>query len=158
MRQSGVFCHSIIFDQPKPPQPKQTEAPAPVLAPAPLPVPAAAPIETTPGQYYVLENEYQQLVFTTQGGCLAEINLPFSRAKDTRSIVNEIEADRLIARESPANAHFPLFPARFYAVSGLQEGSFGGYYPLMRRSILGQNGAMIQVGRPRVFCFEYRWR
>ena len=151
----AFFGIQFFFDQPKPPQPKQVEAPLPVAAAPPLSMPSqTAPIETTPGQYYVLENEYQQLVFSTRGGCLAEINLPFSNPNDKRSIVNEIEPDRLIARESPANARFPLFPAHFYSSSGLQEGASGGYYPLMRRSILGQNGAMINAADPAYFALN----
>src|ERR1700720_3477305 len=51
---------------------KATQA-APLHAP---PVRSSLSEESTEGaQYYVLENQYQQLVFSSHGGALAEINL-----------------------------------------------------------------------------------
>ncbi len=93
--------------------------------------------------FYVIENEYQQLVFTTQGGSLAEINLPLQTSKDSKSIVKEINADRQILAQSPQNAHFPVYP--YHAMVGgnevnQNEGSLGGYYPLLRRPIFNADG------------------
>jgi YidC/Oxa1 family membrane protein insertase len=94
-------------------------------------------------EFYVLENEYQQLVFSTLGGSLAEINLPFKSPQDPKSIVREIDIDRQILKQSPQNGRFPLYP--FYKISEhgktLQpEGSLGGYYPLLRRPLLDADG------------------
>jgi len=89
-------------------------------------------------QYFVLENDYQQFVFTNIGGALAEINLPFHTAKNPYSVINEVDADRDIAKDSPAN---DFFPANAYTTAGGEnhpEGKVGGYYPLIRRSIDGQ--------------------
>lgn len=87
-------------------------------------------------KFYVLENEYQQLVFSTVGGALAEINLPFASEHNKKSVVKEIRFDRDIAKDSPANAQFP---ARPYYTPKQKEvhatGKVGGYYPLLRRGI-----------------------
>lgn len=88
-------------------------------------------------RFYVLENGYQQLVFSNVGGSLTEINLPFSGKKDSVSVVNEIAFDSQIVKESPENAHFPLFPY-FLPDQKEKTGKLGGYYPLLRRTILSE--------------------
>lgn len=91
-------------------------------------------------QYYVLENETVQLVFTNVGGSLAEINLPLRSEKDQKSVVNPIGFDRQIVEDSPANAHFPAHPYYTPGDSQLhQSGQIGGYYPLIRRGIVLKN-------------------
>nr|MCH9703772.1 membrane protein insertase YidC [Chlamydiota bacterium] len=88
-------------------------------------------------QFFVLENPYQQIVFTNIGGAVAEINLPFHSEENPYSVVNSIEADREIGEDSPENDHFPQ---ESYLTPGGQshpEGHVGGYYPLLRRSIVG---------------------
>ena len=57
--------------------------------------------------FFVLENGYQQLVFSNYGGALAEINLPFESKTDQESVVKEIEFDRQMVEKHPYNAHFP---------------------------------------------------
>jgi len=103
------------------------------------------PIALTPAStnedFYVLETPYQQLVFSTRGGSLAEINLPLKLSSESKSIVREIDIDRQILEQSPQNARFPLHPYRSATKPGLQtEGTLGGYYPLLRRSILNADG------------------
>jgi YidC/Oxa1 family membrane protein insertase len=90
--------------------------------------------------FYVLENSYQQLVFSTRGGSLAEINLPMNSDKDSKSLIKEIDIDRIITSTSPQNAHFPLHS--FYTPDQVLhgEGSLGGYYPLLRRPIVDASG------------------
>ncbi|MBM3184010.1 MAG: membrane protein insertase YidC [Chlamydiae bacterium] len=98
------------------------------------------PPAPTNEEFYVIETPYQQLVFTNRGGSLAEINLPFQTGKDSKSIVKEIDIDRQILAQSPQNARFPLYPYRIATQSDIQtQGSLGGYYPLLRRSILNQD-------------------
>ena len=87
--------------------------------------------------FYVLENEYQQLVFSNLGGSLAEINLPFQKISP-KSLVQEIDFDRKILKQSPQNARFPLH-AYQTPDGSRKEGSLGGYYPLLRRGLNGQN-------------------
>ncbi len=105
--------------------------------------PQIAPPEiNTDEEFYVLENEYQQLVFSTKGGALAEINLPQKTKENPHNIIKEIDFDREIIKGSPENAYFPLRP--YYRISEngqtelSQDRMFGGYYPLLRRPIVSQ--------------------
>jgi YidC/Oxa1 family membrane protein insertase len=108
-------------------------------------------------EFYVLENEYQQLVFSTRGGALAEINLPQRSAENKKSIVKEIDIDRQIIKHSPRNAFFPLRP--YYTTSGQgqtlhNEGAFGSYYPLLRRPIFDANGLQKTSFPPANYAFN----
>lgn len=87
--------------------------------------------------FYVLENDYQQLVFSSAGGSLAEINLPLKNSQHPKSYVKEIDFDRTIVASSPANARFPLHAYQAPG-GGEKEGVVGGYYPLLRRGINGK--------------------
>ena len=84
-------------------------------------------------KYYVLENEFMQLVFSNFNGAIAEINLPFESEKNPNSIVRKIEFDRIIESDYPNNATFPQFS---YFVPDGNKGTKqmqpqrGGYYPL----------------------------
>ena len=93
-------------------------------------------------KFYVLETPYQQLVFSSYGGALVEINLPFQSNNDEESVVKEIQFDRDMVSKHPYNAHFP---AHAYSTPGNGEngpfvehtaGVLGGYYPLLRRDLI----------------------
>ncbi len=97
-----------------------------------------SPLTPQEASYYVLENDYQQLVFSTTGGAIAEINLPFSS-----DIVKEIEFDRILKEKSPQNDYFPQHPYYTYSEQGEKlhyTGKLGGYYPLLRRSFFDRDG------------------
>lgn len=115
-----------------------------------LPIVAVSPIgKVVPSnsqrgeeKFFVLENDYQQLVFSNFGGALKEINLPFKSQKDSTSVVREIEFDRDMVKQQPQNA---LFPAHAFFTPGKkpegpfemhEKGSLGGYYPLIRRDLI----------------------
>ena len=90
------------------------------------------PVSET-GSYYVLENGYQQLVFSDKGAALAEVNLPFNTPE---SVVKPIEFDTEMAKDSPFNAQFP---SQKYLKNGspdLKDPVLGGYYPLLRRTLV----------------------
>ncbi|MDN3506238.1 MAG: membrane protein insertase YidC [Simkaniaceae bacterium] len=90
-------------------------------------------------EFYVLENEFIQLVVSNLNGALAEINLPFHSETHPNSVVNEVEFDRILARDYPFNDTFPQRPYSVIA-DGKKEllpPKKGGYYPLLRRDILG---------------------
>lgn len=92
-------------------------------------------------EYYILENTYQQLVFSTKGGALVEINLPLS-TKSPQSPIRPIELDRLLQEQASAEDRYPQFPS-YQILSGssqLKQPETGGYYPLLRRSILDSQG------------------
>lgn len=89
--------------------------------------------------FFVLENAYQQLVFSTKGGALVEINLPFKSETHPHSVVRSIEFDRDIEANHAYNAHFP-HNAYYTAPESLgdqptlrEETQLSGYYPLLRR-------------------------
>jgi YidC/Oxa1 family membrane protein insertase len=108
-------------------------------------------------EFYVLENEYQQLVFSTRGGSLAEINLPFLSKKHPGSIVKEIDIDRLIEKQSPQNAYFPLESYQTFEGDELakkEEGVLGGYYPLLRRTQLNADGSIKHRLRPEYYALN----
>ena len=83
-----------------------------------------AQFQTAPKEhFYVLENDYQQLVFSNVGGALAEINLPVHSDKHPNSLVRTTPQDQKFEKN--------LFPAKDAANADAKE---GGYYPLIRRS------------------------
>lgn len=108
-------------------------------------------------EFYVLENPYQQLVFSTYGGALAEINLPFRTEENEKSVVKEVEFDRDILEKHPQNARFPSHP--YYVVEGDEkalkaEGNLGGYYPLIRRTVIQDKGYKTLPVAPRFYALN----
>lgn len=133
-----------------------TQIPERSNQPAPTPaIPVTQPIHSNGNeQFYVLENDYQQLVFSTKGGALTEINLPLRQDKSSKSLINEIEPDRLIAKESPKNAAFPSRPAYFFGSKNAETGTTGGYYPLLRRPIFNSDGTIQRSIDPQYYAFN----
>ncbi len=101
-------------------------------------------VSSSEQKFYLLENAYQQLLFSNVGGALAEINLPFETNQNNVSAIKEIGFDREIAKQEPHNA---LFPAHPYYIAGSPEPQqphqIGGYYPLLRRGI--RNAKTIEI-------------
>jgi len=136
----GLFGIKAIYHSIEPPAP--TPIPRPTTVSQPVAEQAKQPIQAPQAglplqqeEHYILENEFQQLVFSNIGGALVEINLPFRTRKDTSSVVLPITFDREMLQESPKNARFPLLPAH-RANGSIDKGVEGGYYPLLRRSQL----------------------
>ena len=112
---------------------------------------------STEEEFFVLENDYQQLVFSTLGGSLAEVNLPLRSIENQNSIVKEIDVDREILANSPTNAYYPLRP--YTSISNGQKtfnekGVFGGYYPLLRRPIFNAEGEQKSTFSPEYYAFN----
>ena len=95
---------------------------------------SAEPENSTSSQakYYVLQNDYQQLVFSSQGGSLIEINLPFQSAQFPKSVVLPVESDKKILDQSPQENQFPSVDAMKADGSTITP-ELGKYYPLVRR-------------------------
>ncbi|MBI2743144.1 MAG: membrane protein insertase YidC [Chlamydiales bacterium] len=96
-------------------------------------------------EFYVLENAYQQLVFSNIGGSLSAINLPLKSESHPDSVIREIEFDRVLKEKYPQTVWFPN--SNYYQANPqggapllVQKRTLGGYYPLLRRSILGAGG------------------
>lgn len=145
------------FDTPKvAPQAKPTVQAAQLPA-SPLFADAKSVTPPSGETFYVLENEYQQLVFSSRGGSLAEINLPLKSDKHPKSLVKEIDIDREILATSPQNAHFPL-RAHYALENGAkvlrEQGALGGYYPLLRRAILNADGSFKSFVRPEYYALN----
>ncbi|MBA2728748.1 MAG: membrane protein insertase YidC, partial [Parachlamydiaceae bacterium] len=123
---------------------------------------SSKPIAVAKGgqKFYVLENEYQQLVFSNVGGALVEINLPFSSETNKVSSVRPIEFDTDMKANHPYNA---LFPSHSFFTPGAQpsgpfeeneKGHLGGYYPLIRRDLI-EDGQRKSVNvNPRFYALN----
>jgi len=124
------------------------KAPKPVIeqvgaAPSAPKTPAATAPRETSEQFFVVENEHQQLVFSNIGGALAEINLPLYSKNNQHSPVRPISADQKMEKNYPYNDYFPAFPYQINNGSSVvksDKGTLGGYSPLLRRSIINANG------------------
>lgn len=114
--------------------------------------------KTEAEKYYVLEDDYQQLVFSDRGGALVEINLPFETKQDEESVVRPIEIDREMTEQHPKNAFFPAhsyYSPALEGQTGFKEhpkGQLGGYYPLLRRDLINDSGATITKINPHYYA------
>lgn len=95
--------------------------------------------KSTAQEYYVIENEYQQLVFSNIGGALVEINLTLKDENNPSSVVRPISFDKSMLKDYPVNDHFPAHHYKS-AAGAFPNGTLGGYYPLLRRGIVGRAG------------------
>jgi len=102
----------------------------------------AAQQESGEQLFYVLENDTLQLVISTKGGAVSEINLPLESKDFPQSVVKPIEFDREILADSPKNALFPQTESFSYSKNGdplPKQRVHGGYYPLIRRNLVQGN-------------------
>ncbi|MCB1107548.1 MAG: membrane protein insertase YidC [Chlamydiia bacterium] len=107
-------------------------------------------------EFYVIENETMQIVVSTLGGAISEINLPFKSEQDETSVVLPIQFDRIIDKRYTSNA---LFPSRSYHIFedskvALKDGKMGGYYPLLRRGIANDSGYPPHIVPPQYYAFN----
>ncbi len=123
--------------------PSQTQVEQVVEASKPAPV---LPLNE---DFYVLQNEKQQVVFSTLEGAIAEINLVVT------GDIEKIGVDQQIAEKSPQNAYFPNFPYHIVDASGketLQNPTFGGHTPLLRRSLKNEKGELTFRMQPSFYA------
>jgi YidC/Oxa1 family membrane protein insertase len=98
-------------------------------------------------KYYVINTPYQQLVFSSRGGALAEINLPFANKENSKrvseSVVLPTEFDKIMEQQYSYNDYFPAHPYVVIDAQGKRvehvQGTLGGYYPLLRRDLMRKN-------------------
>jgi YidC/Oxa1 family membrane protein insertase len=107
-------------------------------------------------QFYVIENAYEQLVFSNFGGALSEINLKLANKENPNLPVRPIRFDKVMAKEFPGNDSFPNSSYQINDGSGVQtkEGQIGGYYPLLRRSLFSTKGDMIKQSSSRYYALN----
>lgn len=104
--------------------------------------------------FYVLENDYQQVVFSNIGGSIAELNLPFKSDTNKKSVVLPIKMDKTLLKDSPQNAFFPLQPYKSYNSSSLLKPKLGGYYPLIRRDLEKASGRPAFITPARYYALN----
>ncbi len=97
--------------------------------------------ESEQNQYFVLANDYMQLVVSQESGSVEGINLPFASSNDI-SVVNEIGVDRDLVSQSSHAAFFPGVMAKD-GKNELVTNEIGGFYPLLRRGDLSKSGKPI---------------
>lgn len=117
---------------------KDTNSAAPATQIVSTPTPPSIEAADKPPQgekFYVLENDYQQVVFSNVGGAVAEINLPFKTADNQKSVVLPIGFDHILKDTYPQNAYFPS--REYFTPTSKQtlQPHLGGYMPLLRRSL-----------------------
>jgi YidC/Oxa1 family membrane protein insertase len=126
--------------------------------PAAQPVVAAAPVQWNLEQRYVLQNPVQQVVLSNLGGSIAEVNLALRTGSDSASVVKTVGADGQIARLSPLNDRFPLRSAKiFNGKTGAvvaAESQLGGFYPLLRRGLVGPGEDQAGLLRPEWYAMS----
>jgi YidC/Oxa1 family membrane protein insertase len=107
-------------------------------------------------QFYVIENNYQQLVFSSKGGALSEINLKLCDKENPDLPVRPIRFDRVMAKDFPGNDHFPIMPYQMSDGTTIQrkESVVGGYYPLLRRTLFGAKGEVIKPVSSRYYALN----
>ncbi len=111
-------------------------------------------IENTKEEFYVIENDYMQVVFSNIGGAISEINFPFQSKGNKNSLVHPIKADKTISETSPINDYFPSTPYYSYENGSSlfhNKGKLGGYHPLLRRSIYNSDGSIRNKILPRYY-------
>ncbi len=113
-------------------------------------------VEQRDQEYYVLENPFMQLVFSNMNGAIAEINLPFESSDNPYSVVREIGIDRIMDKDYPYNNTFPQFDYFISTPSGKKkhEPVQGGYYPLLRRGVIGVAGITTTDINPNYYALN----
>jgi YidC/Oxa1 family membrane protein insertase len=152
---SFFFINNYLFDQKTPP----TEAVSalkkeePSLDVKPLLVSNNSSANEV---FYVLENEYQQIVFSTKGGAIAEINLPFSSKINQKSVVLPIQFDTTIEEKNAPNAKFPLNSYKTFENGEIvtKDPKLGGYTPLLRRTLKNEDGSIISELSSEYYAFN----
>ncbi len=111
---------------------EQVETAAPEAVPPQKPV-----IEEKKPNYFILKNDYQELVFSESGASIVEINLPFKSSTYPKSIVLPVETDKKTLDR------FPLVDAKD-SQGNVVSPTQGGYYPLLRRAPLDSEKASLR--------------
>ena len=148
------FC----FTEKKPAPPLQKETVSPAAERSNAYVASLNIPQTGEEQFYVLENDYQQLVFSSRGGALSEINLKlYDKEKNRTLSIRPIRFDKIMAQDFPGNDHFPSTPYHVYEEGAIQtksQGLVGGYYPLLRKTLFGAKGQLIKESEPRYYALN----
>ena len=111
---------------------------------------------TSKEQFYVLENDFQQIVFSNLGGSIAEINLRL-KSENNSSVVLPIQYDKIIDKKFPYEASFPLNKSLVLNAANQivpAQTKVGGYYPLLRRDLADKSGKVPQELQSRFYALN----
>lgn len=104
-------------------------------------------------QLYVLENESIQLVFSTTGGSICEVNLPIKSESHPNSVILPVDEDKILSRQAPLSDQFPMTAYKI-SVNGrleVMQPAQGGYYPLIRRGTAKKDPRAISKALPKFY-------
>lgn len=105
--------------------------------------------------FYVLENDRQQVVFSTLGGAIAEINLSVMEKGKKHGKIEPIAIDQEVNEKSPNNAYFPNKAYHVINAEGkdvVEQPKFGGHTPLLRRSLKDLEGNLSYQMNPKYYA------
>lgn len=111
----------------------------------PREAPPSLPSSSKGEEFYLLENDFQQIVFSNFGGAIAQLNLTFQSKLQPLSPVLPVEFDRILEKRSPSNVTFPGVEYQINRGNGIERSSeqhLSGYYPLLRRMLFTPKGAV----------------
>ena len=108
-------------------------------------------------EFYVLQNGTMQIVFSTVGGAVTEINLPFKSEKFPKSVVLPIGVDKSLEKNYPANDKFPS--KEYYYIDEGGKRTVGtpvlnNFYPLLRRGIEPGSGLTPTATPPQNYALN----
>jgi YidC/Oxa1 family membrane protein insertase len=112
---------------------------------------------TSEEEFYVLQNDFQQVVFSNIGGSIAEINLPFQSKENPKSFVRTIRLDRIFLEKYILNDRFPAFGYYINDGTGIKkidERQSGGFYPLLRRTIFNSQDPLLYTSPVKHFALN----
>ena len=147
-----IFCFYLIqhFLVPKTSVPQEIVSTSPIEKPKVEYRELGKPSEE---KFYVLENAFQQIVFSNIGGSIAEINLVLKN-KDNKSIINAIGFDEIMQKDYEEIDTFPQNPYYTFGFKKHEKGTLGKYYPLLRRSIYTKNRKLINSVPPKYYSLN----
>ncbi len=159
---SLFFINQWFFKSPTPQQPstppiKKFEAIEENLSLSPESVVMPPLRDISNEEFFVLQNDYQQIVFSNVGGSIVEINLPFQTKENTKSFVRPIGFDRELAKDYAFDDHFPSLPYYINDGTGVkktEQFTIGGYYPLLRRAHFYPHGHMATRIPPKFYALQ----
>jgi YidC/Oxa1 family membrane protein insertase len=108
-------------------------------------------------EFFVIQNDYQQIVFSNIDGSIAEINLPFQSKENSNSFVRPIHLDRVFLEQYTLNDYFPAF--EYYINDGTEikkiyERKCGGFYPLLRRTIFNPKEPVLSTSPVKHYALK----
>ena len=114
-------------------------------------------ISETDDTYYILENEYQQIVFSEADGSIVEINLKLQSEENKSIVIKPTDIDKKITDLSVENFMFPNKDYYIVDTDGVRrhkDPQYGGHTPLLRRNLKNSDGTNLFTMPGRYHAFN----